>query len=530
MSAEELDEIPIMDDWRLFPAAVMTWACTWWAVSRDWGWAHSCILASLAVTAAASARSLLLRRRIEGRHLRIPGGSIRAALIALAAAGCLALAVGGSARAAYRAGEANEAAEAGALVTLLIRAENDPRTSTSPSGVAREHVNARILGVGAHRAPSPPLRLMLRAPGGTELRRGDLLEVRGVIDPSFPGALPFVGSMTATPVLVGRPGGIVGWTGEFRRAFEEAASGLDDQGRALVPGMAIGDDRAMSEELEEAFRASSLSHLTAVSGSHMAIVIGFVPLLVPGGTRPRVAASSAVLVLLVLVVGPSPAVMRAAVTSGAALIGRLLSRGGQGLSALSLTVLLILLVDPWSARDFGFALSVASTFGVVVPAAAGRRRARRSRHEGSSDPGVALRLAERLVDLVRVPAWCQIMTTPLLLLLDPRIPLYSVAANVLAAPAVAPATLISLSAAILAPASPWMGERLARIASFFTGWIAEVALGVASLPGARMEPATPAGALLVLGIGAGALLILGRSLVPGPSRARARNARGTCHT
>ena len=520
MSSTEHETIPIMMDWRLFPAALTTWACTWWAVSMPWGWAHSLLIFGFFIVAAASTHSLRSTPRVGGRHQLTPAGSIRSALLALAAAGLAALAVGGLARASLQSCEANEAATRGALITLNGRVDADPKSSHGSFGQTKEHVNITILSVGKEERPSPPVRLMLRIPGGHELYRGDIVRVRGLIDPTFPGALPYAGSMSTTPALLERPGGLVGITRRFRLHLERAVEGLDEQGRALVPGMAIGNDRAMSEELEEAFRASSLSHLTAVSGSHMAIVLSSVTLLLPRSRRARILGALTVLVLLVMVVGPTPAVMRAAVTSTAGILGQALSRGGQGLAALSLTVLVIVLLDPWAARDFGFALSVCATFAVVVPAAACQRWGKKHLKIESR---VGL-LFNRLFELVCVSAWCQIMTIPILLLLDPALPVYSLAANIGAAPAVAPATLLSLGAALAAPFSLPAAQALALLASYATAWIAKTALVFSSLPGARSEPKNLLGVVviaLVLGVG---VLIL-RSL-----RVRARNAWVTCDT
>ena len=58
----------------------------------------------------------------------------------------------------------------------------------------------------------------------------------------------------------------------MRTGFAEAAGSLDGDGGALVPGLAIGDTSAVGDELDAAMKASSLSHLTAVSGANCAIV------------------------------------------------------------------------------------------------------------------------------------------------------------------------------------------------------------------------------------------------------------------
>lgn len=506
---------PAMSDWRLAPAALSAWALAWIGVSFDAGPPLLSLGALLALCALVLGARLAIRPPAPGRHALVPGGSIRAGALGAVAAGLAALLVAGAARQALASSPSVEAARTGALVTLRGTIDEDPAPRRARFGAAGSTAVLVVSEAGRSAlSSSAPVKVLLVLDASPDLKRGDLVEARGVIDPSFPGALPFAGSLRARRVrLVERPGGWKGAAREFRSSLEAACADLDEQGRALVPGMAIGQDRAMGAELEEAFRTTSLSHLTAVSGSHMAIVLGVVPLLVVNSKRARGGALVLVLVLLVGVVGPSPAVMRAAATSGAGLVGSALSRNGSGSASLAAVVLAILLLDPFAARDFGFALSASATLGVVGPARAWSRWGR----ERLRDDTRAGRAALRLLDLVAVPFWCQATTTPVLLLLDPRAPAYGLAANLLAGPAVAPATLLSLDAALVAQVSPSLGASLARLASVFTAWIAGVATRLAEAPGARLEP-TPGGVALAL------LLALFGVLL---ARHRIRNAPGT---
>lgn len=66
--------------------------------------------------------------------------------------------------------------------------------------------------------------------------------------------------------IIAEPPWFLSWSNELRAHFRVAATGLPGEGGALLPGLAIGDTRAVSVTLDQAMKATSLSHLTAVSG------------------------------------------------------------------------------------------------------------------------------------------------------------------------------------------------------------------------------------------------------------------------
>src|SRR5690606_11342294 len=103
--------------------------------------------------------------------------------------------------------------------------------------------------------------------------------------------------------------GLVAWAGDLRASFRALVEALPGQGAGLLPGLAIGDTGAVDAALAEAMKASSLTHLTAVSGANCAIVVGLVFAAAAGLRLPRwarVAVSVVVLAGFVLIVTPEP--------------------------------------------------------------------------------------------------------------------------------------------------------------------------------------------------------------------------------
>ena len=103
---------------------------------------------------------------------------------------------------------------------------------------------------------------------------------------------------------------------------------------------------------------------------------------------------------------------------------------------------MLLLLDPGLARDAGFALSVAATAAIVLLAPAWSRRLR------------ARGCWPVLADALAVSAAAGLATAPLVAGLSGTVSLVSLPANLLAAPAVAPATVLGLAATVVGAAGP----------------------------------------------------------------------------
>ena len=124
----------------------------------------------------------------------------------------------------------------------------------------------------------------------------------------------------------------------------------------LLPGLVVGDTTSMDPALDEDFERAGLSHLTAVSGANVAIILTAVlwPLRRRAVDR-RLQAVVAVVVLIAFVIlaGPSPSVVRAATMGAVTLLALAAGRPRAALPALGAAVCVLLLLDPGLARDAG---------------------------------------------------------------------------------------------------------------------------------------------------------------------------------
>ncbi|RBY83206.1 ComEC/Rec2 family competence protein [Blastococcus sp. TF02A-26] len=475
-------------DLRLAPAAAVVWTTTLVAPLLSWP-----LLAGLAVGGAGAAGLLVGT-----------GSSGRARLVAAASAALVLTA--GSAAARSWAREASPLTASDGTVVLQLETDGDPRriAGAGPPRVVVEATATRLVRGAGSIALDDAVVVFAPADGWAELLPGQVVRTRAVVSAAEPteGVVARV-SVRGPPELLGGPPWVQRAAGDLRSALTASAERtLDPAAAGLLPGLVVGDTSGLDPLLTEDFRRSGLSHLTAVSGANVAIVLSGV--LAPLRRRAvdrRVQAAVAVVALVgfVLLARPTASVLRAAAMGAVSLLALASGRSRSAVPALSATVVVLLLVDPGLARDAGFALSVVATAAIVLLA-----------------PGWSRRLRTRgwprlLADAVAVSAAAGLATAPLVAGLSGIVSLVSLPANLLAAPAVPPATVLGLLAAVAGPVAAPLADCLTWLAGWPVRWLVLVARSAAGLPDSVTAwPAGTTGALLLTGLLATVALALWR--------------------
>jgi competence protein ComEC len=347
--------------------------------------------------------------------------------------------------------------------------------TTSTAVPSSRFFAATLVSAEGHALSVPVLVFGATLPGRTEI--GTSLRISGSLIATAPSDEVSYLVFARGPVReAAPPAWYLSWANGLRAGLASAATSLPGDGGALLPGLAIGDTVAVSPTLSANMKTSSLSHLTAVSGANCAVVIGlilFVGKAIGLGRGLRIAAAIVVLTGFVVLVTPQPSVLRSAVMAALVLGTMAAGRPVNGLPVVGVTVVALLAFDPWLAVDYGFALSVLATAGLMTLTGPIARRLENL-------------LPRWLALLVAVPLAAQLACQPVLILLAPSLPLYGVLANALAEPASPIATVLGLVACILLPVLPAAGHALAAVAWVPAAWIAAVATFFANLPGARL--------------------------------------------
>ena len=308
---------------------------------------------------------------------------------------------------------------------------------------------------------------------------------------------------------------------------------LGTESAALVLGTAYGDDSLMSSTAREEYKLSGLSHITAVSGANIAIVfLGAYRLVLAvrpyrlasayllirswmqrlrgrGAARSRrpahphqptpqnahalpplvhrlstlaiphrvmVLCGVAAVLAYAMLLDSEGSVVRSLAMGLLGAYAMLRGSGRQSLAALQTTVLMCLLAAPHLAVDMGFALSVTATSALILLGPPLIRLLMRV---------MPVFCAEMLAAPIVASLWC----TPLILAMSGKVPLYSVPANLVAAP-LAPlsmlAGLVALGFMLLGlPALADLCLRAGGLAAQGIEWAAHTA---AHAPGNPWEP------------------------------------------
>ncbi|HET7482400.1 MAG TPA: ComEC/Rec2 family competence protein [Actinomycetota bacterium] len=296
----------------------------------------------------------------------------------------------------------------------------------------------------------------------------------------FGASARLVGDLTVSPPV--SPLWRVTWG--LRRGFARATEAAPPAAGALLRGLTIGDVSDLPAADLESLRRAGLTHLVAVSGENVAIVLAAVATVIRGlAARLRVLLCGAALGAFVAVVGPDASVLRAAVMGALGLLALAIGRRTNPVNLVALATLILFAMRPPLVYSVGFLLSVAATLGIVLWA-----------------PGIARlsRLPGPVALPVAVTAAAQAAVAPILIVTFGELSLVGLVANVIAAPAVAPATVLGLLSALLAQIAPSAARVVAVGAAPFSEWILGVARVAGSLPWAMVPVPWPVGAGLAV--------------------------------
>lgn len=478
-------------DLRLVPLAAFVWGialvCVFFPEAAWW---------SAAVAACGGLGMLVAMWRRAGRA-RPRGG-----LVAVIAFGAVAVAM----TAGFATPERDAAA---ALDGRVIEMIGEISSSSAKGSDGRIWFDVQSTRAGTLGAPEPleaPMRVGVEPTAGADL--GAVIRVTGDAMATDPGERAAIVVFGMRVEIVEPAQGAFGVAAQVREDFVNRATRLPEPGAGLLPGLAVGDTSAVSEELNESMLVSGLSHLTAVSGANCAIVVGAVFWLVAlcgGGRRLRIGLALTALAAFVVLVTPEPSVIRASVMAALAMLTLLCGRPSAGIGVLCLAVTGILISDPWLATTPGFALSAAATGALIMLAPPLAR-------------GMARWMPQPLALAVAIPVAAQLACGPIIALFAEKQSIIGIPANMLADPAAPIATVIGLLACLAAPI-PVVADLFAACAWLPAAWIATTATVSAAVPGGTAVVVPGIGAALIVAVLSAAIGIVLAGVSPFRGRA-----------
>ncbi|MGW7680073.1 ComEC/Rec2 family competence protein [Kribbella sp. NPDC054772] len=479
-------------DARLLVPAAAGWLAAVVLVGRS---PHAGVLVGVLALVAATTLAVLLRRRQLNHRSKNVGWATAGAFVVV---GGLALAAALQS-ATLRAGPVRGLADGSTSVTVRLKIDSDPSVRQSTTSRRPPYVVLKATIEEVHtRAGADHLRtIRVRTPvlvvGTTKwqtVRYGEHVDATGRLERVDNGSdVAATLSTRSPPRAVDAPPWWLRAAEKVRAGLRDAVAGEPDDVRGLVPALVMGDVSRVSPELDADFRTTGLTHLSAVSGTNLTLLLAFLlPLARVSGVRARGLTVVGLLTVVVFIVlaRPQPSVLRAA-AMGLIALAAMTGGGGRrrAVRSLSAAVIMLLLLDTSLARSAGFALSVLATAGIVLLGPGWR-------------DALAKWMPGWLAEAISCPLAAQIACTPVVAWLSGQVSLVAVGANLLAGPAVGPTTILGFVAAGVALISSGAAHLLGWAAGWPARWIILVAEQGADLPGAASTwPATVVGIVVL---------------------------------
>lgn len=305
------------------------------------------------------------------------------------------------------------------------------------------------------------------------------------------------------------------------RARAEAALGRGMPARetALARGFVLGKDEQVDDQTTDDFRRSGLSHLLAVSGQNVALLILLaMPVLAALGMplRTRLIWLLCLIAVYVPLAGAGPSIQRAGIMGGLSVLATLAGRRSSRLYTLAIAALVLLAIEPRIAADIGWQLSFAAVLGIL--AFAGPVRANLGDWFGTRG------WRRPLIEGAAMTIAATIATVPLIAFHFEAVSILTLPANLLALPAVAPAMWLGMLVAAAGQIPGFPVETLNAVNALLLAYIAQVAAWCGRPSWAYPHLRLGIGGLIgaYLGIAMLAALIGCRGRAPKSLRARRR--------
>lgn len=143
---------------------------------------------------------------------------------------------------------------------------------------------------------------------------------------------------------------------------------LSKENSGLCIGILIGNSNYISKEIKEEFRDSSLSHMLAVSGAHVSYIIVGITILISKlkiNKKMKDSILIVVLIFFIILTGGSPSVQRACISASIMILAGIMNKQSDVINNLSISLIIILLINPYNLLNTGMIMSFAGTIGIL---------------------------------------------------------------------------------------------------------------------------------------------------------------------
>ena len=219
---------------------------------------------------------------------------------------------------------------------------------------------------------------------------------------------------------------------------------LPQRTSGLMIGILIGDVSDISDEVSKNFKDCNLSHMLAVSGSHISyIMIGLNLVLNKKifGIRNCKIITIFVIIIFMMLTNMTPSVVRAGICSIIVILASLIHRKQDTYTSIAFAILYTLVQNPYSLYNIGMQLSYAGTISIIIFYQEIKIK--------KKEKTIIDKIKNYILDSILLTLSANILIIPLTIYNFNTISLNFVLANLLAGPIMAITTILGLFISII---------------------------------------------------------------------------------
>ena len=261
---------------------------------------------------------------------------------------------------------------------------------------------------------------------------------------------------------------------------------LPQRTSGLMIGILIGDVSDISDEISNNFKDCNLSHMLAVSGSHISyIMIGLNLVLNKKffGIRNCKIITILVIIIFMMLTNMTPSVVRAGICSIIVILASLIHRKQDTYTSIAFAILYTLIQNPYSLYNIGMQLSYAGTISIIMfyPEIKIKKK----------EKNIIDKIKNYILDSILLTLSANILIMPLTIYNFNTISLNFVLANLLAGPIMAITTIIGLFVSIISLISFPLSKILIIPLNFLLEILLFITEKVSKIPFSNITVITP---------------------------------------
>ena len=269
---------------------------------------------------------------------------------------------------------------------------------------------------------------------------------------------------------------------------------LSNETSKLLSGILIGNKNNLQKEIQEDFRNSSLSHVLAISGMHVSyIILGITFVINKMKFNKKVSKIITIFILLffIILTGKTASVTRACFMSSYIILASLFHKKAHVLASISISLLIILIINPYLILDIGLQLSYGGTIGIVLIYPILKKLKKKKEDKNSKFKKIIHKIKDKILDIILITISANLVIFPIVLFHYNTISFTFIISNLLISPIIGIIIILGFISVFASYIISPISKVMFLILQIFLNLLIKIAHFCAELPFSKVYFPTP---------------------------------------